>query len=162
MLAEQCYSKCGSPSGRTATSPPKIALEMDKKHLETCRALVLLWNANVWSPDSSYWAGRGPVGMLSNSFCEWDSSVSWRLVCGVGPHLLSSFSCSVVSSSFVTPQTVAHQAPLSVGFSRQEYCSGLPFPPPGGLPDPGLKPTSSALAGGFFTTEPPGKPGQLN
>ena len=49
----------------------------------------------------------------------------------------------------------AHQAPLSMGFSRQEYWSGLPFLPPGDLPDPGIKlesPTSSALAGRFFTT----------
>ena len=46
---------------------------------------------------------------------------------------------------FVTPWTVAHQAPLSMGFSRQEHWSGLPFPPPGDLPDPGIQPTSSAL-----------------
>ena len=62
---------------------------------------------------------------------------------------------------FVTPQTVAHQAPLSMGFSRQEYWSGLPFPSPGDLPDPGTKCTSPlfpTLAGGFLTTEPPGKP----
>ena len=61
---------------------------------------------------------------------------------------------------FVTPWTAAHQAPLSLGFSRHEYCSGLPCPSPGDLPDPGIKPTSPvspALAGGFFTTEPPGK-----
>ena len=54
----------------------------------------------------------------------------------------------------VTPWTVAHQGPLSVGFSRQEYWSGLPCPPPGDLPDTGTKPTSlisPALAGGFFT-----------
>ena len=54
----------------------------------------------------------------------------------------------------------AHQAPLSMGFSRQEYWSGLPFPPPGDLPIPGMEPgspASLALAGGFFTTEPPGK-----
>ena len=60
----------------------------------------------------------------------------------------------------VTPWTVARQVPLSMGFSRQEYCSGLPFPPPGDLPDPEIKPVSlvsPALAGGFFTTEPPGK-----
>ena len=43
-----------------------------------------------------------------------------------------------------------------MGFSRQEYWSGLPFPPPGDLPDPGIKLTSLALAGRFFTTEPPG------
>ena len=61
---------------------------------------------------------------------------------------------------FVTPRTVAHQASLSMGFSRQEYWSGLPFPPPGDLPNPRIEPMSpaaSALAGGFFTTEPLGK-----
>ena len=53
---------------------------------------------------------------------------------------------------------VARQAPVSVGFPRQEYQTGLPLPIPGDLPDPGIEPTSPALAGGFFTTEPPGKP----
>ena len=55
---------------------------------------------------------------------------------------------------FVTLWTVAHQAPLSMGFSSQEYWSGLPCPPPGDLPDPGIELAflmSSALAGGFFT-----------
>ena len=64
-------------------------------------------------------------------------------------------------SDFVTPWTVVHQAPLSMGFSRQDYWSGLPFPPPGDLSDPGIEPESPAspgLAGGFFTTEPAGKP----
>ena len=46
--------------------------------------------------------------------------------------------CSVVSDSSETPWTVVHQPPLSMGFLRQEYWSGLPFPPPGDLPDPGL------------------------
>ena len=58
---------------------------------------------------------------------------------------------------FVMPWTEVHQTPLSMGFPRQGYRSRLPFPPSGGLPDPGIKPTSPALAGGFFTTEPPGK-----
>ena len=65
---------------------------------------------------------------------------------------------------FETPGTVACQATLCREFSRQEYCSGLPFPPPGDLPDPGLKPASPvspALAGRFFATVPPGKP-QVN
>ena len=56
---------------------------------------------------------------------------------------------------FVTPWTVAHQAPLSMGFSRQEYWSGLPCPPAGDLPDSGIEPAtlkSPTLAGGFFTT----------
>ena len=55
---------------------------------------------------------------------------------------------------FAVPWTVAHQAPLSVGFSRQEYWSGLPFPPPGDLPE-------TEINGRFFTTEPPGKPSLL-
>ena len=54
---------------------------------------------------------------------------------------------------FVTPWTLAHQAPLSMEFPRQEYGSGLPFPPPGHLPDPGIEPRSLALVGGFFTAE---------
>ena len=58
--------------------------------------------------------------------------------------------------------TVACQAPLSMGFPRQEYWSRLPFPSPGDLPDPGIKPLSPALAGGFFITEPPGKPAKID
>ena len=64
---------------------------------------------------------------------------------------------SVMSDS-VTPWTIARQAPLFLGFSRQEYWSGLPFPSPGDVPDWGIEPESPAWAGGFFTTEPPGKP----
>ena len=72
--------------------------------------------------------------------------------------------CAVVSrvQLFATLWTVARQAPLSMEFSRQECWSGLPFPPPEDLLDPGIKPTSSVspvLAGGFFTTAPPGKLG---
>ena len=58
---------------------------------------------------------------------------------------------------FMTPWTVARQAPLSMGFSKQEYWSGLLFPSPGTLPDPGVKAVSPALAGEFFTSVPPGK-----
>ena len=58
---------------------------------------------------------------------------------------------SVVSDSFATPWTVAHQAPQSMGFSRQEYWSGLSFPSPGDLPDPRFKPGDSYIAGRFFT-----------
>ena len=61
---------------------------------------------------------------------------------------------------FVTPWTIAHQAHLFMEFSRQEYLSGLPFPSPGDLPDPGIEPVtlmSPALAGGFFTTNATGE-----
>ena len=63
-----------------------------------------------------------------------------------------------MSNSFVTLRTIAHQVPLSMG---QKYCRGLPFPSPEDLPNPGGKPTFPALIGGFFTTEPPGKPGLI-
>ena len=67
------------------------------------------------------------------------------------------FYMQVVSDSFVTPWTIPCQAPLSMGFPSQKYRSGLPYPP-GDLPNPGIKPVSLVLAGGFSTTEPPGKP----
>ena len=67
-------------------------------------------------------------------------------------YMLSPFSCV---SFFATLWILASQAPLSMGFSRQEYWSGLPCPPPGDLPNPGIKPVSlmsPSLADGFFTT----------
>ena len=64
---------------------------------------------------------------------------------------------SVMSDSFATLWTVAHQVPLSIGLPRREYWSGQPFPSPEDLPEPGIELGSPALAGGFFTTEPPGK-----
>ena len=71
--------------------------------------------------------------------------------------LLSHFSCVWL---FETLSTTTHQAPLSMGFSRQENWSGLPFPSPGeNLPDPGFNPPSPALAGRFFTT---GKPSMVS
>ena len=59
---------------------------------------------------------------------------------------------------FVTLWTVAYKAPQSMEFSRQEYWSGLPFPSPGDLPNPGIKPRSSALQAAALPSEPPGKP----
>ena len=64
--------------------------------------------------------------------------------------------CCLVAQScptLATPWTIVSQAPLAMRFSRQEYWSRLSFPPPGDLPDPGIKPVSPA--GRFFTTEPP-------
>ena len=57
---------------------------------------------------------------------------------------------------FATPWTIAHQAPLSTGFPRQEYWSGLPFPSLGNLPDPGIEPGSPTLEADALTSEPPG------
>ena len=69
--------------------------------------------------------------------------------------------CSVVQSCQTLCKSMDCQAPLSMEFSRQEYWSGLPVPPPGDLPNPGIEPASPespTWAGGFFTTEPPEKP----
>ena len=79
---------------------------------------------------------------------------------GTGLSIRSTLLCCVLScfsrvQPFAIPWTIARQPPLSMVFSWQEYWSGLPFPPPGDLPDPGIKPTSlmfPALAGRFFTT----------
>ena len=61
---------------------------------------------------------------------------------------------------FATPWTVTCQAPLSMGFSRQEYWSGLPFPSPGDLPKTGIEPRSPALRADSLPSEPPGKPSE--
>ena len=73
----------------------------------------------------------------------------------------STFCCCLVAKScliLVTPMDCTCQAPLSMGFPRQEYWSGLISLSPGDFPNPGFEPMSPALAGGFFTSEPPGKP----
>ena len=66
--------------------------------------------------------------------------------------------CAQSLRLFAAPWTIAHQASLSMEFSRQEYWSGLPFPPPRDLPNPGIKPASLASADRFFTTALPGEP----
>ena len=75
--------------------------------------------------------------------------------------LVVTLHCEVKSLSgvrlFATPWTVAYQASPSMGFSRQDYWSGLPFPSPGDLPNPGIEPGSPALEAGTLTSEPPGK-----
>ena len=68
------------------------------------------------------------------------------------------FSHEVESDTFAAPWTVALQAPQSLAFPRQEYWSGLPFPSPGDLSDPGMESESPVLAGRIFTAESPGKP----
>ena len=77
-----------------------------------------------------------------------------------GNHALSTlfFSHSVGSRAFTTPWTAVHPAPLSTGFPRQGYWSGLPSPSPEDLSDPKIEPKPPALASGFFTTVPPVKP----
>ena len=93
---------------------------------------------------------------ISNWWClmlgKIESAMQVNFICVVVVYKLN------LVQLFAPPWIVAHQASLSMEFPRQECWSGLPFSPPGYLPKPGIKPTSFALAGRFFTTEPPGKP----
>ena len=82
---------------------------------------------------------------------RWQAPVSSWLT----PESESESEVTQSCSTLWTPWTVAHQAPLSMGFSRQEYWSGLPFPSPGDLPNPGIKPRSPALQADTLTSEPP-------
>ena len=104
-----------------------------------------------WSPLLSHSALFTP----GNHFYQQKPAVP-STVMGESPTVLF-FSRSVISDSFVTPWTVACQAPLSMRFPGQEYWSGLPFPSLGDLPYPGIEPGSPVLAGGFLTTVPPGR-----
>ena len=85
-----------------------------------------------------------------DSVMGWEK-VIWANILEVRCAVLSSFICVGL---LATPWTVAHQAPLSMEFSRQEYWSGLPFLPPGDLPNPGIKPGSPALQADSLLTEP--------
>ena len=101
--------------------------------------VYLLTSAGFWTMFPPY--------LISRLSARWALSV-----CRLKPFLCP---CSVTECIwfFANPWTIACQAPLSMGFSRQEYSSRLPFPPPGDFPDPGIKPTSPALADRFFTIE---------
>ena len=131
--------------------------QQQQHHLETCKtrefsgSTLDLLKQNLWDgPQTSVLYSNPPVDSDSRS-SVWITDIKFMshitLCC-----------CLVVSDCFVVPWTIAYQAPLPRGFPRQEYWSGLPFSSPGDLPDPGIEPTSPALADEFFTTEPPGKP----
>ena len=94
--------------------------------------------------------------LCPNHWCQRNGSwlVLWRPITS----FIESESHSVMSDSLWPSRTVACQAPLPIELSRQEYWSGLPFPSPGDLPDPGIKPGSSALQTDSILSEPPGKP----
>ena len=116
----------------------------------------------------SWLAGEGILPGLS-SHCFPSTYVSsscgfvFKDISQIGSGAHSSPACSVDQLCLIlaTPWTVAHQAPLSMGFFRQEYWSGLPFPSPGDLPDPGIEPISPALQADSLLIEPPGNPGTL-
>ena len=109
------------------------------------------------SPDGvSKWAsglGSGPMLGVPTCLSLQPLLSGWP----VSPFLLSACMHAQSRLTLFDPMTVVHQASLSVKFPRQEYWSGLPFPSPGYLPNPGTEPVFPALAGEFFIPEPPGK-----
>ena len=115
---------------------------------------VFLPEENPWTKNPR--AGRATVQRVTKSQ-RWVNSWAWAQY----------YMCMYWSEAkwkslsrvwlFVTPWMVAYQAPLSTGFSRQEYWSGLPFPSPGDLPNPGIEPVSPALQTDTLLSEPPGK-----
>ena len=107
------------------------------------------WTVELISPPTYLWT--------SQNASETQHTICLHQLLGWGLY----YCCLVTKSclTLLTPWTVGRQAPLSMGFPRQEYWSGLPFPSPGDLSDPKTKATSPELAGGLFTTEPSGKPG---
>ena len=106
-------------------------------------------NSNYQFPEQRKWNENSElIQDFSVPLCWLSTKSSFK---AFTPKMLL-VSHSVVSHSLVTPWTVAFQAPLSMEFSRQEYWSGLRFPPLTDLPNPGIAPTSPALAGGFWAT----------
>ena len=90
-----------------------------------------------WGLITTYWVFRTQLKIEQDTLCPCESE-------------------SEVVSDSATPWTVAYQAPLSMGLSRQEYWSGLPFPSPGDLPKPGIEPRSPTLQADTLNSEPPG------
>jgi len=127
----------------------KIKFNKLNLSLYICILLVLfLWRALLIEKSLHL---QGEKGMVFIGFSGWCSQSNW-MACYLTRAVLN---CAQL---FATLWTVVCQALLSMGFSRQEYRSGLPFPPPVDLPKPGFEPMSPALAGVFFTAESPGMP----
>ena len=95
---------------------------------------------------------------LSPLFHKSRTKLSWKIKTFPPMHMSRIQKSLSRVRLFATPWSVVHQAPLSMGFSRQEYWSGLPFPSPGDLPNPGITPRSPTLQADALTSEPPGKP----
>ena len=117
----------------------------------------LTWWMWVWVNSGSWgWTGRPGVLQFMGSQKvghDWATELNWIV-------LISKVKVKSLGRVrlFVTPWTAAHQAPPSMGFSRQEYWSGLLFPSSGDLPDPGIEPRSPAFQADTLTSESPGKP----
>ena len=114
------------------------------------------WMEKPWrvrkGATETVWGGGGKTCESMKTDCWAGLGISWWAIPQNTLHV-KSLSCVQL---FSTPWTVAHQAPPSMEFSRQEYWSGLPFPSPGDLPDPGIEPGAPALQADALLSEPPG------
>ena len=146
---ESLKTLCASWCGPRVKLPFLGFTSSESRSCWSRRVRSIDWQVKIQGGQShSYTSGR--LRRLS-----WPPVISpCETVAQMWPQLLLLFSCPVGSNSFMPPWTAARQAPLSMEFSRQEYWSGLPFPSPGDLPNPGIVPTSlksPALASRFFT-----------
>ena len=121
----------GPQASRGADRPPgQLRIWPIPPHLANSSLLELTFYYSVRQGPNAFFCSGYPVPASSTEKTTLSS--------------LESESRSVVYDSSVTPWTIAHQVPLSMEFSRQEHCSGLPFPPPEDIPDPGIEPRSPA------------------
>ena len=137
-------------------------LLLDSRKEPLLKKQYSIWNGNnsAKRKDENSWGGdHSPKKILATNHNGHHYLLSHKKI--FTEYLSFVLCCESVSLSVVSNSLRPHglyQAPLSMEFSRQEYWSGLPFPSPRNLPGPGVKPVPPALRGGFFTTEPPGKP----
>ena len=141
-MAETCWALESAWNGLSHSGAGGLAVR--KSYLDTCTPMFI---AALFIIPNTWKQHKCP------STDEWIKMMWYMYVCVcVHTHVLSRLSHIQL---FATLWSVACQSPLSMGFSRQEYWNGLPWPPSGNLPNPGIKPaslTSPALAGGFLTT----------
>ena len=123
-------------NSRSLLKPMSIELVMPSNHLILCHPLLL--PPSIFPSLFTQFYTHLVIDVTISSWKQLHPPSSAHL------YLLNMLSCSVVSNS-ATPWIIAHQAPLSRGFPRQGYWRGLPFPPPGDLPDPGIEPCASCL-----------------
>ena len=136
------------PSSGKAFQAP--ALASSRKVTRSCNSTVIAKGPSIQIAPKHLRTKRS-VGL-------WLSDYVYNTILSQGKELYSWTLRGTVVSDSLRPVDCGPPAPPSMGFSRQESWSGLPCPSPGDLPDPGIKLASPALAGGFFTAEPPGKP----